>query len=123
MKLQQNAAVSLVPSAESIQRACDALAEVFRAEDAAKVQYFDRVFAITDPVITPFARALRAEGFEIKKERGGCNVLDACPVCRSRYLFTAIKDGVEHQFCPHCGEKEDRKRAAAEKEGCADAST
>lgn len=66
--------------------------------------------AITDPVITPFVRALKSEGFEIKAHRSGCDLLGTCPKCQGRYLYSALKDGVEHSLCPHCHDAALRKQ-------------
>ncbi|MGF6604614.1 hypothetical protein P3T23_009370 [Paraburkholderia sp. GAS448] len=98
-----------VPAAESLQRERSTLAAVVQAEEAAGLPHFERRAAITDPVITPFVRALVSDGFEIKKDRGDCDALGTCPVCRGRYLYTAIKDGIELQLCPHCRDTQDRK--------------
>ncbi|MGF6996781.1 hypothetical protein [Paraburkholderia sp. GAS32] len=97
--------MNLIPSIAAVQAARVALEAECKADEDAGIPFFDRRRAISDPVITPFARALKAEGYAIKRTRedkDGCDLLDTCPVCRSRYLFTAIKDGQETKACPHC---------------------
>jgi hypothetical protein len=101
---------ALIPSAASLQRERLALAEIADREKADGVPFFDRRAAITDPVITPFVRALKAEGFRIKTVRGGCDMLGTCPACQSKYLYTVIKDGAEFSACPHCRDAADRKK-------------
>jgi hypothetical protein len=94
---------NLIPTVAAVLNEREAMNAAATAEAAQGVPFFDR--ALTDPVITPFVRALKAEGYAIKKTRNdkhGCDVLGTCPACRSRYLFTAIKDGAELQACPHC---------------------
>ncbi|PRD92273.1 hypothetical protein [Burkholderia contaminans] len=103
------ATVNLIPSTESIRLERVALEATYQREASEGVPHFERLAAVTDPVITPFVRALKAEGFSIKALRSGCDVLGTCPTCRGRYLYTAIKDGVE--YCPHCREAADRKRS------------
>lgn len=87
----------MIPSIESVQRERAAL-----AADSQRG-------AITDPVITPFVRALKFEGFQIKSERSGCDTLGTCPKCQGRYLYTALKGGIKHSLCPHCHDAQMRK--------------
>jgi hypothetical protein len=97
--------MSLIPSIAAVQAARVSLEAECNADEEAGIPFFDRRRAISDPIITPFARALKAEGYAIKRTREdkhGCNVLGTCPACQSRYLFTAIKDGHETKACPHC---------------------
>ncbi|EDT05856.1 hypothetical protein BamIOP4010DRAFT_0593 [Burkholderia ambifaria IOP40-10] len=103
--------MNLIPSTESIQRERVALEATYQREASGGVPHFERRVAITDPVITPFVRALKAEGFLLKADRSGCDMLGTCPKCQGRYLYTAIKDGIEHSLCPHCRNAEDRKRS------------
>jgi len=96
---------NLIPTVAAVLKERETMNAAAAQEAAQGVPFFDRQAAITDPVITPFVRALVAEGYAIKKTRPGphgCDVLGTCPACRSRYLFTAIKDGAELQACPHC---------------------
>ena len=58
---------------------------------------------VTDSIITPFVRQKLVEGYEIKKRlHGGCDLLQECPDCHNKYLYTFIKSGVETKLCPHC---------------------
>lgn len=90
----------MVPTLEGTQRERAALDERRQAG------------AITDPVITPFVRALVREGYRIKADRSGCDLLGTCPGCQSRYLFTALKDGKESVHCPHCHDAHMRSQLA-----------
>lgn len=90
----------MIPTIESVQR------------ERASLAADSRRGAVTDPVITPFVRALKSEGFQIKAERGGCDSLGTCAKCQGRYLFTVLRDGSERTACPHCHDAQMRKLAA-----------
>ena len=85
-------------------RAQAALTETIRSEREAGVPYFDRTEAVTDPYITPFLNAMRADGWIPKLSKSGCLVeTQPCGTCRepaSRYAF--LKDGEEIRCCVHC---------------------
>lgn len=98
----------LIPSHEALQREKDKLLQECMKEDKDGVPFFDRRAAVTDPIITPFVRAVRSEGFAIKSNRTGGDVLGTCPDCQSRYLYTFIKEEEEITLCPHCRDKADK---------------
>lgn len=59
---------------------------------------------IRDPVITPFAMAMKLAGFTEYPE-GRCSKLRACPICpvgKGNYSTRYKKDGVITWGCPHC---------------------
>lgn len=61
---------------------------------------------VRDPVITPFAMAMKIGGYvELPERPGGCSKLRSCPFCpvgRANYSTRYIKDGVVVWGCPHC---------------------
>ncbi len=57
---------------------------------------------VRDPVITPFAMAMRLSGFTVVSHPGGCDILRECPGCRSRYSTKYTKASVVYWACPHC---------------------
>lgn len=57
---------------------------------------------VRDPVITPFAMAMRLSGFAVVSHPGGCDILRECPHCRSRYSTKYSKAGTLYWGCPHC---------------------
>lgn len=93
------ATLNLIPATQTLDRERIALAAAISRGEQRR---------ITDPVITPFVRALVSDGFLIKKTPGGCDALGECPDCRGRYLYTAIKDGIELRLCAHCRDAQDR---------------
>ncbi|WP_432262925.1 hypothetical protein [Cupriavidus sp. TMH.W2] len=97
-----------IPSAEALRHARAALAT--ETETIAKA---GGRAPVTDPVITPFVRALRAGGFTIQTSASGCDALGTCPACQNRYLYTALRAGLAHAVCPHCRDAADRKAAVA----------
>lgn len=62
--------------------------------------------SVRDPVITPFAMAMKLAGFsEAPDKEGGCSKLRACPICpagKGNYSTRYKKDGVMVWGCPHC---------------------
>ena len=92
-----------IPSQQGLQREEQRLAEQHKEDSANGVPHFDSRRAVTDPVITPFVRAMVAEGYEIKKTpHGGCDLLERCPSCNGSYRFTFIKSAQEIKLCAHC---------------------
>lgn len=91
-----------IPSQINLQREAARLAEAILAEQAMGIPYYDSLAAITDPILTPFAQALRSEGYAIKTSRGGCIVTGTCPNCRSRELYTIEKASIQMDICPYC---------------------
>lgn len=92
-----------IPHPDTLHRETVRLAEQYAQDEADKVPHFDSRRAITDPVITPFVRAMRAEGYEVKKTRtGGCDHLERCPFCNGSYRYVFLKEGRELKLCAHC---------------------
>jgi hypothetical protein len=61
--------------------------------------------AVRDPVITPFAMAMKLAGYREVPENDGCSKLRACPHCpvgKANYSTRYTKDGVVVWGCPHC---------------------
>jgi len=60
---------------------------------------------VRDPIITPFAMAMRLDGFRAILAAGGCCTLRHCPICpvgRGNYSTLYEKDGRRVWACPHC---------------------
>lgn len=61
---------------------------------------------VRDPVITPFAMAMRLSGYiEFPDGNGRCSKLRACPICpvgKGNYSTRYKKNGVIAWGCPHC---------------------
>lgn len=96
------ASQTTIPSQMSLQREAARLKEAIRVERATGVPYYDSLAAITDPILTPFVRSLRSDGYVIKSTKGGCIVTGTCPTCRSRELYTISKTGIQVEICPYC---------------------
>ncbi len=81
-----------------------ALAETIRAERKAVVPHFNRTEAISDPYITPFLNAMRADGWIPKLSKSGClaetQPCDACRQPASRFAF--LRTDVELRSCVYC---------------------
>lgn len=61
--------------------------------------------AIRDPVITPFAMAMKLAGYVGMPRASGCSELRGCPFCpvgKGNYSTRYQKDGVIWWGCPHC---------------------
>ena len=97
-----------MPSAAGLQRERERLASTIRREKDVGVPRFDGHASVTDPVITPFVRALIAEGYRIKGALTQRVPPEACPECEGRYLLTFLKDEAEYRLCPHCRDLKDR---------------
>lgn len=96
------ASQTTIPSQMSLQHEAARLEEAIRMERAEGVPHYDSLAAITDPILTPFVRSLRSDGYVIKSTRGGCIVTGTCPTCRSRELYTIKKEGIQLEICPYC---------------------
>ena len=60
---------------------------------------------VRDPVITPFAIAMKIAGYRAVLGNCGCSILRACPICpvgKANYSTLYVKDGAEYWGCPHC---------------------
>jgi len=60
--------------------------------------------SIRDPVITPFAMAMKLAGY-VEVSEGRCSKLRSCPICpvgKSNYSTRYKKDGIIWWGCPHC---------------------
>ncbi len=90
--------------AKHLANAQAALAETIRSEREAGVPYFDRTEAVSDPSITPFLNAMRADGWIPRLSKSGCLAeTQPCVACRqpaSRFAF--LKDGEELRCCVYC---------------------
>lgn len=58
--------------------------------------------AVRDPVITPFALAMKLGGYTAVTHSGGATLLRECPHCRSKYSTQYQKNGLVFWGCPHC---------------------
>lgn len=80
------------------------LAKVTQAELEAGLPYFDRTEAVSDPDITPFLNAMRADGWFPKLAKSGCLAeTQPCKPCSqqgSRFAF--LKAGSELRCCVYC---------------------
>lgn len=59
---------------------------------------------VRDPVITPFAIAMKLSGY-VEVPEGKCSKLRACPICpvgRGNYSTRYSKGGAIWWGCPHC---------------------
>lgn len=59
---------------------------------------------VRDPVITPFAMAMKLSGY-IEAPEGRCSTLRSCPICpvgKGNYSTRYQKDGMIAWGCPHC---------------------
>ena len=95
-------APALIPTPSTLRREKSRLEAAILAEQAMGVSHYDSLAAVTDHILTPFAWALRSEGYQIKTTRGGCLLIGTCPSCRSRELYTVEKPGVQIEICPYC---------------------
>lgn len=60
--------------------------------------------SIRDPVITPFAMAMKLAGY-VEVPEGGCSKLRSCPICpvgKGNYSTRYSKAGRIWWGCPHC---------------------
>lgn len=57
---------------------------------------------VRDPIITPFAMAMRLSGYKVVMTVGGCDQLRECPTCGNKYSTKYEKDGALFWGCPHC---------------------
>lgn len=61
--------------------------------------------SVRDPVITPFAIAMKMAGYVEVPENSGCSKLRACPICpvgKGNYSTRYKKNDVVAWGCPHC---------------------
>ena len=59
---------------------------------------------VRDPIITPFAIAMKLAGYTEVPE-GRCSKLRSCPICpvgKGNYSTRYSKDGIVAWGCPHC---------------------
>lgn len=93
----------MIPSMDSLNRERAILASTIEAERVAGVEWPDSTATVADPVMTPFVRAVKAEGYTPKMNKGGCAALEQCPTCRSSSVWTFSKDGQDLKLCAWCG--------------------
>jgi hypothetical protein len=60
------------------------------------------IHGMGDPVITPFVKGMMAAGWAPDKNAGGCDLMERCPECQERYVYTFRLDQVEVKACPFC---------------------
>lgn len=58
--------------------------------------------AVRDDVITPFAIAMKLDGYFEASRYSRCSELRECPFCKQKYSTRYQKDGVIFWGCPHC---------------------
>lgn len=56
---------------------------------------------VRDPVISPFAGAMRLSGYRAITQ-AGCSILRECPACKNKYSTKYVKDDALVWACPHC---------------------
>lgn len=57
---------------------------------------------VRDDTITPFAIAMKAEGYVAVSVPSGCTTLRECPWCKGKCSTKYDKDGGSVWGCPHC---------------------
>jgi len=94
----------MIPKPETLALERAKLAETYRSEREAGIAWPDSVETVTDPILTPFVRAVISEGYRVKCSRGGCADIEVCPACRrpNRYTFVKDPDGAEIKRCAVC---------------------
>jgi|TARA_R100000687_G_scaffold82859_2_gene83599 hypothetical protein len=71
---------------------------------------------IRDSLLTPFAMAMKLEGFEAVTHPSGCMLFRECPECRETYSTKYRKAGVIYWACPHCRDVAMDDREAIQRE-------
>lgn len=74
------------------------------AEQQYNATMSDENRGVRDPVITPFAMAMKLAGY-VEVPEGKCSMLRSCPICpvgKGHYSTRYQKDGVMVWGCPHC---------------------
>lgn len=73
---------------------------------AARVEYEvslnDDNRQVRDPIMTPFAWAMKAAGYTPVTRPGGCVSLRECPFCKSKHSTQYTKADSQAWGCPHC---------------------
>lgn len=95
--------MNVAPTTEDIQVARQQLSDKIAQEKAAGIPAFDRTDAVTDMKRTPFLMAMRANGYNARLNRSGCQVLETCPLCRGSNRHTFTKSDQEVKLCSDCG--------------------
>lgn len=93
---------NLAPSPEDIRQAQQQLLATIASEQAAGIPSFDRTDAVTDVTRTPFLMAMKTNGYKVRMNPAGCQVLETCPYCRGSNRHTFTKADQEVKLCSDC---------------------
>lgn len=87
---------------QNIQHQRDLIHVQIQLEKESGTPYFDSFEAVYDPVITPFLRALKTEGFVLKIKSECIETHGVCSSCRKYSLYTHLRELQTFHMCPLC---------------------